>query len=69
MSEYTEIENSLIAKISDKDLRDSLSQIRKSAETIWTNEAGIIQGFTDHGFNHCLRLIKFSNIRLVEAMK
>jgi tetratricopeptide (TPR) repeat protein len=69
MTDYLEIENSLISGISDKNLRDSLIQIRKSAEAIWSIEAPrIIQGFTDHGFDHSLRLIKYVS-QLLNANK
>ncbi|NOQ27269.1 MAG: tetratricopeptide repeat protein [Bacteroidales bacterium] len=62
MNEYTAIENALIEKITNKDLRDSLVQIRKSVEAIWSNEAPrIVQGFTDHGLDHCLRLIDYAS--------
>lgn len=69
MSDYLVIENLLIKKISNKDLRDSLAQIRKSAQAIWSTEAPrIIQGFTDHGFGHSLRLIYYAS-KLLNANK
>jgi len=60
MADYTEIENKLINRISEKALRTSLVQIRDSVETIWRAETPrIIQNYTDHGFEHCLRLIEY----------
>jgi tetratricopeptide (TPR) repeat protein len=69
MTEFIEVENYLIAKISDKDYRDSLTQIRKSAEAIWSIDAPrIIHDFTDHGLEHSLRLIKNAS-KLLKANK
>lgn len=62
MPEYTLIENSLINRISKKELKDSISQIQESVFAIWSDEAPrIIQGFTDHGFNHCIRLLEYAS--------
>lgn len=69
MTDYSVSENSLIEKIANKGYKNSLSLIRGSAEAIWSNEAPrIIQGFTDHGFDHCLRLIKYAS-QLLNANK
>lgn len=62
MIDYSTHEILLIEKIASKGLKNSLAQIRESAEAIWSNEAPrIIQGFTDHGFDHCLRLINYAS--------
>lgn len=69
MSDYSEIENGLIGKVKDKTLRESLNQIRASVEAIWSVEAPrVIQGFTDHGFNHCLRLLGYAS-QLLDSNK
>ncbi|MCX6232666.1 MAG: NB-ARC domain-containing protein [Bacteroidetes bacterium] len=69
MTIISESEKSLIKKIKNTSLKESLTSIRKSTEAIWANDAPkIIKGFTDHGIDHCNRLIKFAS-QLIETKK
>jgi len=69
MVELNPIEKALFDKISNDDLKDSLRLIRKSTIAIWSIEAPrIIQGFTDHGFDHCTRLLEWAS-KLLNANK
>lgn len=45
-----------IDSISDKDLRDSLYDLRKSAGDIWTPSLKLLQGYTDHDMKHSQRV-------------
>lgn len=49
-------ERSLLALVEDDDLKTSLKLIRQAVVKIWSPEARIIRGYTDHGEQHCVRL-------------
>ncbi len=61
ISALTQEEEKLINKISDENLKLTLILIRHSVEKLWGEDSPrIIQGFTNHGIQHCNNLIKFS---------
>lgn len=66
MAKFTDIEKHLMGCVTDDRLRTSLAMIRQAAENIWAIDAPrIVQDYTEHGINHCERLIDFANKLLI----
>lgn len=68
MAEFSETEIKLIDNyIKDGNLRTSLGLIRESMEKLWREDTPrIVRNFTDHGNNHCKRLVDYVD-KLLEA--
>jgi hypothetical protein len=67
MAKFSDAEKQLLKRVTEPRLKTSLAQLREAAEDIWSVEAPrIIQGYTDHGINHCERLAGFA-AKLLDA--
>jgi hypothetical protein len=69
MARFKAKEKEIIKKYKLDSFLTSLSEIRECMEELWRVDAPrIVQGYTDHGEEHCERLIKFVD-KLLEANK
>jgi hypothetical protein len=61
MARFAPAEKKFLARINDTRLVTSISIIRQAMEDVWAADAPrIIQDFTDHGEQHCVRLSQFA---------
>lgn len=59
MSQLSNAEKRLWARVSERN-RASLMQIRSAVEKVWAPDAPrLVTNFTDHGFEHCQRLVRY----------
>lgn len=58
MNNFSNYEEQFLNLIKNQNFRNVILNIRENVKTIWSSDVRIIQNYTDHGFEHCLRIFE-----------